>query len=76
MSCRTRGSSSSGTAPPSRASGSQRTSITPFPAWDVYYLFGPDAAWTDVPGQIVSSGATIIGQSSALEDAITPLLAT
>lgn len=49
---------------------------SPFPAWDVYYLFGPDAAWTDVPGPIVSSGATIIGQSSALEDAITPLLAT
>lgn len=45
------------------------------PAWDVYYLFGPDATWTDVPGPIVSSGATIIGQSSALKDAITPLLA-
>jgi len=46
------------------------------PAWDVYYLFGPDATWTDVPGPIVSSGGTIIGQSSALNDAIAPLLAT
>ena len=45
------------------------------PAWDVYYLFGPDAKWIDVPGPIVSSGGTIIGQSSALEAAITPLLA-
>ena len=49
---------------------------SPFPAWDVYYLFGPDATWTGVPASIVSSGRTIIGQSSTLQDAITPLLAT
>jgi hypothetical protein len=48
---------------------------SPAPAWDIYYLFGPDASWADVPGPIVSSGGTIIGQSSALKDAITPLLA-
>jgi hypothetical protein len=47
---------------------------SPGPAWDVYYLYGPDATWTDVPGPIVSSGGTIIGQSSALKAAITPLL--
>jgi hypothetical protein len=45
-------------------------------AWDVYYLFGPDATWTGVPAPIVSSGRTIIGQSATLQDAITPLLAT
>lgn len=45
------------------------------PAWDVYYLFGHEATWTDVPGPIVSSGGTIIGQTSELQDAITPLLA-
>lgn len=44
------------------------------PAWDVYYLYGPDAMWIDVPEPIVSSGGTIIGQISALKDAITPLL--
>jgi hypothetical protein len=49
---------------------------SPGPAWDVYYLLGPDATWAEVPAPIVSSGATIIGQSSALQDAITPLLAT
>ena len=48
---------------------------SPAPAWDVYYLFGPDATWTGVPAPIVSSGRTIIGQSSALQDAIMPLLA-
>lgn len=44
------------------------------PAWDVYYLYGPDARWTDVPGPLVSFGGTIIGRSPALKDAITPLL--
>ena len=47
---------------------------SPGPAWDVYYLFGPDASWTDVPGPIAASGGTIIGRSQALRDAITPLL--
>ena len=49
---------------------------SPAPAWDVYYLFGPDATWIGVPAPIVSSGRTIVGQSSTLQDAITPLLAT
>jgi hypothetical protein len=44
------------------------------PAWDVYYLYGIDATWQDVPGPLVSSGATIIGRSSELNDAITPLV--
>jgi hypothetical protein len=44
------------------------------PAWDVYYLYGPDAMWTDDPGPPISSGATIIGESGALHDAIVPLL--
>jgi hypothetical protein len=48
---------------------------SPGPAWDVYYLFGTEATWTDMPRPIVSFGATIIGQSSALQQAITPLLA-
>lgn len=47
---------------------------SPSPAWDVFYLYGPDATWTDVPAPIVSSGGTIIGQSSTLKAAITPLL--
>ncbi len=48
---------------------------SPGPAWDVYYLYGPDARWSDVPGPLVGSGATIIGRSSELKAAITPLLA-
>ena len=44
------------------------------PAWDVYYLYGPDATWIDVPEPLISSGTTIIGRSSAMHDAILPLL--
>jgi hypothetical protein len=44
------------------------------PAWDVYYLYGPDAMWTDVPGPRIGSGATIIGRSNELHNAIVPLL--
>jgi hypothetical protein len=44
-------------------------------AWDVFYLYGPDAMWSQVPGPLVSSGGTIIGSSSSLNAAIMPLLA-
>jgi hypothetical protein len=45
------------------------------PAWDVYYLYGPQARWTDAPAPLASTGGTIIGQSSELKDAIAPLMA-
>ncbi|MBA3432087.1 MAG: hypothetical protein H0U16_11490 [Actinobacteria bacterium] len=46
------------------------------PAWDVYYLYEPDAQWTDfdVPGPLTSSGGTIIGRSPELKDEISRLL--
>ena len=44
------------------------------PAWDVYYLYGRDAIWRDVPGPLISSGGTIIGRSAEMNDAIKPLL--
>ncbi len=44
------------------------------PAWDVFFLYGPNAEWTSIPGPLASSGGTIIGQSSALANAIGPLL--
>jgi hypothetical protein len=40
----------------------------------MYYLFGPSARWARTPAPLVSSGGTIIGQSSSLDDAIEPLL--
>ncbi len=47
---------------------------SPGPAWDVFFLYGPDAEWRGIPGPLASSGGTIIGQSSALDKAIGPLL--
>ena len=48
---------------------------SPGPAWDVYFLYGAGARWSDVPGPLVSWGATIIGRSAELRAAIEPLLA-
>ena len=42
--------------------------------WDVFYLYGEDAEWEDVPGPLVASGGTIIGRSSELKEAVTPIL--
>jgi hypothetical protein len=47
---------------------------SPSPAWDEYYLFGSRARWGSTLGPLVSSGGTIIGQSSTLDAAIQPLL--
>jgi hypothetical protein len=52
----------------------QNVEHSPGPAWDVYYLYGPGARWSDVPGPLVSSGGTIIGRGSELKAAIGPLL--
>jgi hypothetical protein len=47
----------------------------PPPAWDVYFLYGPGAVWEMTPAPLLSSGGTVIGESSKLEQAIAPLLA-
>jgi hypothetical protein len=49
---------------------------SPFPSWDAYYLYGPDAMWTRAPGPLVESGSTIIGESSTLEHAVASLIAS
>ena len=36
-------------------------------AWDVYYLYGPDATWENVPAPLVGSGGTIIRERVKLE---------
>jgi hypothetical protein len=43
-------------------------------SWDIYYLYGPDATWDTVPGPLIGSGATIIGERQTLEAQIVPLL--
>jgi hypothetical protein len=41
---------------------------TGYIAWDVYYLYGPDARWDGRPGPLVSSGSTIIGHVGKLKN--------
>jgi hypothetical protein len=43
-------------------------------AWDVYYLYGPDATWESVPSSLLGSGRTIYGEREKLEKQILTLL--
>jgi hypothetical protein len=43
-------------------------------AWDVYYLYGPDATWETVPTSLVGSGVTIYGERETLEKQVRTLL--
>ena len=44
-------------------------------AWDIFFLYGPDASWEENPEPLISSGFTIIVQKDKLIKDITPLLA-
>lgn len=44
-------------------------------AWDVFYLYGPEATWDDVPQPLVGSGSTIIVRRATLDEKIRPLIA-
>lgn len=35
-------------------------------AWDMFFLYGPEAVWEEIPEQLVDKGRTIIGSSGAL----------
>ena len=43
-------------------------------AWDIYYLFGPEAVWETVPLPFVGSGVTIYGERQQLQKQISTLL--
>ena len=43
-------------------------------AWDVYYLYGPDATWNSGPGPLVDSGGTIYRERQALKLQVGTLL--
>ena len=43
-------------------------------AWDVYYLYGPDATWQTVPSPLVGSGSTIYGERQTLKTQLSTLL--
>jgi hypothetical protein len=43
-------------------------------AWDVYYLYGPEATWETVPGPLAGSGRTIIGERDTLQAQLNTVL--
>jgi len=43
-------------------------------AWDVYYLYGPDATWESVPSPLIGSGATIYGERQTLKVQVSTLM--
>ena len=43
-------------------------------AWDVYYLYGPEAEWEDLPTSLIGSGYTIYGERQSLQTQIQTLL--
>ena len=43
-------------------------------AWDVYYLYGPDATWESIPSPLIRSGGTIYGERETLKTQVNALL--
>jgi hypothetical protein len=43
-------------------------------AWDMYYLYGPEARWDLTPSPLMSKGRPIYHQRLALQRSILPLL--
>ena len=43
-------------------------------SWDVYYLYGPDATWEDVPSPLIGSGGTIYAERETLRTHLNALL--
>ena len=43
-------------------------------AWDVYYLYGPDATWETVPSALSGSGGTIYRERETLKSQLLMLL--
>ncbi len=44
-------------------------------AWDIYFLYGPDAEWEEAPQPLITSGRTVISKSGDLENSLHQLLA-
>ena len=43
-------------------------------AWDIYYIFGPDAAWGEAPGPLLDSGYPLVQKTEELREALSRIL--
>lgn len=39
-------------------------------AWDIFFLYGPDAQWEEVPLPVIASGSTIVAHKDRLKEAV------
>lgn len=39
-------------------------------AWDVYYLYGPEATWETIPGPLLGTGETIYAERQRLKEQV------
>ncbi len=42
-------------------------------AWDIYFLYGPDAEWGEEPAPLLLSGRAVIRRRQALQDTLLAL---
>jgi len=47
---------------------------TPGVVWDAFYLYGPDAEWSQAPPPLIVRGATVRDEADLLREKIEPLL--
>ena len=40
--------------------------------WDVYFLFGPDAAWGEAPPRALGTGSPVVAHMATLESLLRP----
>ena len=43
-------------------------------AWDVYYIFGPDAKWDTIPEPLISTFAPVVRGKQLFQDSLSTLL--
>jgi hypothetical protein len=43
-------------------------------AWDVFYLYGSEASWDEVPQPLISTGCSILRARGQLQEKMLPLL--
>ena len=43
-------------------------------AWDIYYIFGPDAAWDEAPGPLLDSGYPLVQKTEGLKETLRRIL--
>ncbi len=43
-------------------------------AWDIFFLYGPEAVWENVPAPLITSGSTIISKRDRLRSGISQFL--